>query len=157
MKELFSISFSKLIRNWDWGIIAAGVSAVISFIFDSTVLLYALTAIVIIDAVTGMIASKKRKQPICSDVFRWKTFVKLLAYLAILLVAATVDLAVEIMGLTDHSLIHALAIGWIVLVEGVSVLENTEVILGHKIPLLRRLKKMLTEVEEQTEGEEDVR
>ena len=153
MAQLFESLGFKFIRFWDWGILAAGISAVISFIFGSAVMFYALTGIVIFDAITGMLASRKRKEPICSDVFRWKTFVKLIAYFGILLVAATVDLIVLEIGIITNSLIHALALGWIVLVEGISVLENTEPLLGHKIPLLKRLKKMLTEVEDTSEGD----
>lgn len=155
MLDLFGSSLNKMIRFWDWSILSAVLCASISFCFGSMVLFYALTGIIILDGITGMLASKKRKQPICSDVFRWKTFVKLIAYFAILLVAATVDLAVENLQIIDHSLVHALAIGWIVLVEGVSVIENSEVLLGHKFPPLRIIKRYLADVEEQTKGESD--
>lgn len=150
MGALLACAYSKLWKNPGFGISGSIVSGTISFIFGSEALFWIFISVILMDMITGIFASRKANLPISSDTLRWKTFLKFIAYFSVLLVGSSVDFVVVTLEFAEKPFIHALAIGWVIVVESISILENSESILGHRIPLLRRLKKLIADVEEKT-------
>jgi phage-related holin len=124
------------VSNW-LATIGATMGVVIIFLFGSLLMFYIFIVLFILDAITGVCASLIKNETINSK--RWKESVyKLLAYLSVILVTACLGLVFP----TLTWLIGA-ALGWILLSEGISILENCETILGKKIPFLKKIKTVL--------------
>ena len=138
MAQLFILNTytSKFITGWlAWT--GATLGAAIGFIFGSTVLFYIFFATLALDLVTGICAALIRGDKVNSHGLQGTTY-KLIAYLSVLLVSAFLGVAFPALYWVTPA-----AIGWIILGEGVSVLENAEVILGRRIPFLAKLVKIL--------------
>lgn len=116
--------------------IGLGLGAAVAFTFGSTTLGWVFAGMLALDFVTGVLASLKRGERIKSTKIR-DMFYKWVCYLSILLVAALLEIS------TGLTWIHGAALGWVILSEGVSCLENAEQVLGKRIPFLGKLKKLL--------------
>lgn len=117
--------------------IGAFLGTAVLFLFGSSQMFYIFIGFFVLDAVTGVIAAIVKKKKVTSK--RWRDSVyKLLAYLSVILVAASLGLVFSTM-----TWILGAALGWVILGEGVSILENSEVILGKRIPFLAKIKGML--------------
>ena len=117
--------------------IAMAIGACISFTFTSYALFYVFTGTFVLDTVTGILASISRGEQLNSHRFR-ESIYKLLAYLSVLLIAAGLGCAFPALAWVSGA-----ALGWVILTDAISVLENCEVVLGKKVPFLSRIKKVL--------------
>lgn len=110
--------------------------ALVGFLFGTPAIAYILMALLVLDFLTGVVASLKKGEKFESKRLSEMSF-KLLAYFGLILVAASIGLVLDI------EIIHTAAIGFVCLSEGVSILENAESLLNGKIPLLKKLKDLL--------------
>ena len=115
-------------------IMALGVA--ITFIFGTEVLAYIFVGTLALDFITGIMKSRKLGIPITSSRMR-DMFFKWMAYLVVLLIGAVLTTYLGMIGL------HGAALMWVIGSELVSILENCEVIIGHKIPFLGRIRAFL--------------
>jgi len=135
MKDLFLLSAytSKMnATGWLAGI-GIGIGTIIGFIFSTKALAAIFVGLLVLDFITGIMASKKRGENITSSRMRDMGY-KWITYLVILLVGGCLDIVIGTVW------IHTAALGWIMVSEGVSILENCEEILGKKIPFLGRIR-----------------
>ena len=112
------------------------VGAAVAFLFGTATMAYIFVGLLTLDFITGVIASLKRGEQLTSKKVR-DMWYKWITYLVILLVAACLDIT------TGQIWIHGAALMWIILSEGVSILENCQCILGRQLPFLGRIKKIL--------------
>ena len=117
--------------------IGTGIGIAVGFIFGSPTLFYTLVGLMILDVFMGICASLVKGDNVTSGKLQETTY-KALAYFSILLTCACIGVVFPPVGW-----LHTAAIGWIILGEGISVLENCEVVLGRRIPFLRVLKRKL--------------
>ena len=116
---------------------------VIDFVFHSRLIFTLLTSIILLDGATGVTAALKRKEKITSWRLSRAMLEKFLAYGSVLLLMAGLDFLLrELVNLGPdfQTGLHSLAIGWVFAVEAISVLENSQFILGIDIPFLRSIK-----------------
>lgn len=138
MNGLFTLSaYTQKMHATGWLMpIGLTFGAIIGFIFGTETMCLIFVGALVLDFITGIMASVKRGEAIESSRVR-DMFYKWAAYLFVLIVAAGLDICIASVW------IHTAALGWIILSEGVSILENCEQIIGKRIPFLGKLKKTL--------------
>jgi phage-related holin len=141
VKNLFVLSAYTAKFNGDiyMSLIGACLGIAVTFIFGSATLAWIFVGALALDFITGICKSLKCGVPITSIRIR-DMFFKWMAYLSVLLVGATLSV------FTGQVWIHGAALGWVIMSEGISILENCEAIIGRKIPFLDRLRRMMKAV-----------
>lgn len=138
MNRLFILSAYTAKMNATGWLVPVGLilGAILDFVFGTKTMAGVFVGMLILDFITGIIASSKRGEKIESCKIR-DMYYKWMIYLVILLVGALLDIC------TGTVWLHGAAFGWVILSEGVSVLENCEGVLGKKLPFLGKVRKIL--------------
>ena len=138
MNNIFCLtSYTERFQTGWLALIGAVLGNIAGFIWGTPALIYVFFGMLLLDFITGVCAALVKEEEVNSKGLHGTTF-KLIAYLSILVVAACFGLPP-----LEMTWVKTAALGWIIFGEGVSVLENCEVILGRRIPFLTKLKKIL--------------
>lgn len=118
-----------------WGWLLMGAASLLNFFIPAREMFHVLFLLLITDAVVGLMASKKNKQPFTSDKMR-SSFYKLLVYLVVLCLVFVVERVLE------FDLTLKILFGIAYAIELVSVAANL-LILRPNMPFLRLISGAL--------------
>lgn len=116
--------------------IGMGLGVAVGFLFGTQTMAIVFVGTLALDFITGIASSFKRGIPITSDAMKCMFF-KWVAYFVVILAGAMIDVVL------GSTWIHTASLGWVILSELVSILENCEVILGKSIPFLSKIKRAI--------------
>lgn len=138
MNNMFVISAYTAKFNATGWLIPIGMifGLVLGFVFGSPALAIIFVLVLVLDFATGVMKAIKQGEKVTSSRIRDMWF-KWAAYLFVLLTSACVDRVIA------SQLIHAAAFGFVILSEGVSILENCEALIGKKLPFLGKIRQAL--------------
>lgn len=114
---------------------------IINFMFGNMFVSWAFFGLLMMDTITGIIASVKRGEALSSQRLR-DMFFKWTAYGIVILIGAGLDI------LAGTTWIHTASLGWVIFSEAISILENCECILGKKIPFLGKIKRVFDAIKD---------